>query len=45
MKGKIGRHKKDSHITVYTRVKGKNFRLVFVVKIHGSPFTREILLE
>ena len=31
--------------TVYTRVKGENFRLVFVVKIHGSPFTREILLE
>ena len=31
--------------TVYYRVKGENLRLVFVVKIHGSPFTREILLD
>ena len=32
-------------ITVYYRVKGENLRLVFFVKIHGSPFTREILLD
>ena len=31
--------------TVYYRVKGENLRLVFVVKIHGLPFTREILLD
>ena len=31
--------------TIYYRVKGENLRLVFVVKIHGSPFTLEILLD
>ena len=37
------RHK--APCTVYYRVKGENLRLVFVVKIHGSPFTWEILLD
>ena len=33
------------YVTIYYRVKGENLRLVFVVEIHGSPFTREILLD
>ena len=39
------REKVAAKHTVYYRVKGENLRLVFVVKIHGSPLTREILLD